>query len=69
MIAQEVESVFPEAVVTKENGYKAVSYPSLVAPLIQAVKSLYVKYLDQQDQIDALTAQIAELKTIVNQMK
>ena len=69
VIAQEVEAVFPQAVVTKDNGYKAVSYPSLVAPIIQAIKALYTKYLDQQNQIDDLKSQIDTLKTIVSQIK
>ena len=40
VIAQEVEKVFPEAVMTDKAGYKAVSYDKLVAPLIEAVKEL-----------------------------
>lgn len=41
VIAQEVEKVFPEAVVTDEvTGYKSVAYSKLVAPLIEAVKEL-----------------------------
>ena len=64
-----MESVFPEAVVTKADGFKTVNYPSLVAPIIEAIKALYTKYLDQQDQIDVLKAQVAELKTMVTQSK
>jgi cell division septum initiation protein DivIVA len=41
----------------------------LVAPIIEAVKALYTKYLDQQTQIDDLKSQIAELKSIVTQVK
>ena len=40
IIAQEVESVFPEAVSTDGKGYKSVAYGNLVAPLIEAVKEL-----------------------------
>ena len=47
VIAQEVEEVLPELVVTREDGYKAVSYEKIVALLIEAIK-------DQQLQIDAL---------------
>lgn len=42
VIAQEVETVFPEAVTTKPDGYKAVDYPALVPVLIEAVKELKV---------------------------
>ncbi|MCM2354361.1 MAG: tail fiber domain-containing protein [Pseudobdellovibrio sp.] len=45
VIAQEVEKVFPEAVTTPKTGYKSVAYSKLVAPLIEAVKSLYHRIL------------------------
>jgi len=53
VIAQEVESVLPEVVGTRDNGIKAVRYDRIVALLIEAIK-------DQQTQID-------ELKDLVNQ--
>jgi hypothetical protein len=40
VIAQEVESVFPELVTTRNNGYKAVKYEKLVAVLLEAVKEM-----------------------------
>ena len=40
LIAQDVEKVFPEAVLTGSDGYKSVNYPVLVAPLVEAVKTL-----------------------------
>lgn len=40
VIAQEVEAVAPEIVVTREDGYKAVDYQKLTALLIEAVKEL-----------------------------
>ncbi len=40
ILAQDVEKVLPEAVATKANGYKAVSYDALFAPMIEAVKEL-----------------------------
>lgn len=43
VIAQEVEEVFPELVVTRSNGYKAVRYDKLCAVLIEAVKELSAK--------------------------
>ena len=54
VIAQEVEAVLPEAVVTHDDGYKSVSYNDLVPLLIEAVK-------EQQQQID-------ELKKLVEQL-
>ena len=43
IIAQEVEKFFPEIVVTRPNGYKAVKYEKLVAVLIEAIKDLNTK--------------------------
>ncbi|MCB0378411.1 MAG: tail fiber domain-containing protein, partial [Bdellovibrionales bacterium] len=43
-IAQEVEEIFPELVVTDpETGIKAVKYSNIVAPLVEATKELKVK--------------------------
>lgn len=40
LIAQDVEKVFPEAVLEREDGYKAVDYSRLVPVLIEAIKEL-----------------------------
>jgi len=40
VIAQEVEQVLPELVVTDEQGRKKVNYVGLIGPLIEAVKEL-----------------------------
>jgi len=56
LIAQNVESVFPELVSTnKTTGLKSVQYGNLVAPLIEAIKQ-------QQKQIGMLQAELLELK-------
>jgi trimeric autotransporter adhesin len=55
VIAQDIETTFPEAVKTDENGYKAVNMNTLTAILLQAIK-------DQQKQIDALKTEIEKLK-------
>lgn len=49
LIAQQVEKVLPQLVVTKEDGFKAVRYDKMVALLIEAVKDL-------QKQVDELKA-------------
>lgn len=51
VIAQEVEKLFPELVVTKEDGFKVVRYTGLIPHLIEAVKEL-----------DQKTEEIATLK-------
>ena len=40
VIAQEVEKVLPEAVVDRENGYKAVRYERIIPLLIESIKEL-----------------------------
>jgi hypothetical protein len=58
VLAQDVEKVFPQSVVTDERtGYKSVDYASLVSPLIEAVKEL--KALNQSEQ-----QEIARLKQV-----
>jgi hypothetical protein len=47
VIAQEIESILPEIVTTRENGFKAVKYDRIVALLIECIK-------EQQKQIDEL---------------
>jgi hypothetical protein len=47
IIAQEIESILPEVVTTRDNGYKAVKYEKIVPLLIQAIK-------EQQEQIKEL---------------
>ena len=50
VIAQEIESVLPELVVEREDGYKAVKYDKLVSLLIEGIKELSneVNQLKQQ---------------------
>jgi len=54
VIAQEVEAVFPEAVTSSDNGYKAVDYNALTAVLLQAVKELKMENGSLKQRIEAL---------------
>lgn len=54
-IAQEVEEILPELVMTKEDGYKAVNYSEITAVLVEAVKELSA-------QVEALKAENNTLK-------
>jgi hypothetical protein len=56
VIAQEIEVVLPQLVVTRDNGYKAVKYDKLVALLIEGMK-------EQQKQIEDLSNKINKLET------
>ena len=53
IIAQEIEKILPEVVITRDNGYKAVNYDKIVALLIEAIK-------EQQSEIDQLKDKINE---------
>ena len=54
VIAQDVQSVFPVAVRTRDDGSLALDYEKLVAVAFQAIK-------EQQVQIDQLKIQVQEL--------
>ena len=51
VIAQEIEKILPEAVTTRDSGYKAVNYEKIVPLLIEAIK-------EQQKQIDELKSRL-----------
>jgi hypothetical protein len=76
VIAQEVETVFPELVNTSStDGYKAVDYSRLTAVLIEAVKELNAKnqaaqaQLEQKDQeIQSLSARLEALEQRVQKL-
>ena len=55
VIAQEIEKVLPEIVVTRENGIKAIKYELLAPLLIEAIK-------EQQDMIINLQRRIEDLE-------
>ena len=55
-IAQQVEPILPDVVQTDdETGIKSINYVGMIGHLVEAIK-------EQQTQIDALTAQVEELK-------
>ena len=61
--AQEVEKIFPEVVLTDNRGYKSIDYAKLTPVAIEAIK-------EQQQQIDEMKIQIAELtKTLEKLLK
>ncbi len=68
VIAQDVEKVFPTAVMNDKNtGYKKVDYAVLVAPLIQAFKEFYsyvINRFEKQDRQIASKADSAEMQAL-----
>jgi hypothetical protein len=69
VIAQEVEKVFPEVVSTDREGFKSVAYPSLVAPLIEAVKQLAGKIVDVVARVLNLENQSAQSQAQIAQLQ
>ena len=61
LIAQDVEQVLPELVVTNDDGFKAVDYSALPLLTIQAVKDL-------KSENDALKQRVSELERLVNEL-
>ena len=61
LIAQDVEAVLPELVVTNEDGYKAVDYSKLPLLTIQAVKDLKAEN-------DALKERVTGLERLINEL-
>jgi hypothetical protein len=59
VIAQEIEEVMPELVITRENGYKAVNYEKIIPLLIESIK-------EQQNAIVAQQTEIRELRELIN---
>ena len=49
VIAQEVQSIYPELITVGGNGYLSVNYPKLTAVLLQSVKELKMKVLEIAD--------------------
>ncbi len=63
VLAQEVEAQFPEVVDENVDGYKSVNYPALVAPIIEAVKSLAMGLKAVESVQALLTAEIAAVRS------
>jgi hypothetical protein len=58
-IAQEIEKILPQVVMTDENGYKSVTYANVVPVLVEAVKTLKTQ---KDAEINAIKHENAALK-------
>lgn len=61
VIAQEIEEVVPELVVTDNEGFKSVKYENITPLLIEAIKELKAEKDAQDKKIEALEAQLKEI--------
>jgi hypothetical protein len=69
VIAQEIEEVFPNLVMTDSEGYKSVSYSGLIPVLIEATKEQQTIIEAQEQKITSLEKQVQELKELVLLLK
>ena len=69
VIAQEVEEVLPELVVTDNEGFKSVKYENLTPVLIEAVKEQQAIIDAQNKKIEELEAKAKEVDELKAQMK
>jgi hypothetical protein len=68
-IAQDVEAIFPELVNTDEDGFKSVEYNKVAPILVEALKEQQAIIDAQQEEINALNAQVAELAELILEKK
>ena len=75
VIAQELETVLPEAVFTGEDGYKAVDYGNITPLLIEAVKELKAEkdalettVAAQQKENEEMKAKLDKLEKMVEEL-
>ena len=62
LIAQELEKIIPELVLTDSEGFKSIEYTHLVPVLIEALK-------EQQNIIDSQKGQISEQASDISDLK
>ena len=68
LIAQEVEQLLPELVVTGKDGYKAVDYTKLPLLAVQAIKELKAENDALQGRLGDVTARVAELERLLQEL-
>ena len=68
-IAQQLEKIFPELVETDEKGMKSVNYSHLVSPLVEAVKALYGRIINLEQNQNVQAREIATVKAENEELK
>ena len=57
LMAQDVQPVFPELVITRDDGSLALNYIGLIAPMVESIKALKAENEDLKARLDALEQQ------------
>ena len=68
-IAQEVEKILPELVMTDAQGYKAVEYAKLTPVLVEAIKELNRMNQQQEVTIEQLREQVATMASMESRIE
>jgi hypothetical protein len=68
-IAQDFEKVFPEFVVSDNDGYKSISYGQISAVLVEAIKEQQQQIESYKSENDNLKSQLQSLQEEVDQIK
>lgn len=69
LIAQELETVFPELVRTFDDGYKAINYDGLIPVLIEALKTEHAEKEAQHKEIKSLKNDLETMQTEIQELK
>lgn len=69
LIAQELETVFPELVMTLDDGYKAINYDGLIPVLIEALKEEHAEQEVQKEEIKDLQNNVEDLQNEIQALK
>ena len=64
VMAQEVEAVFPEIVLTDNEGYKSVDYSRLTPILLEAIKEQQVLIENLRSENDEMKAEVTKMKAV-----
>lgn len=69
LIAQDVEKVFPELVVTNPDGYKALQYDRLAGPIVESIKELKVQNDRLETELQENRAELEKMRKEMAEMK
>ncbi|MES2519455.1 MAG: tail fiber domain-containing protein [Bacteroidota bacterium] len=65
-IAQEIEKIFPEMVITNENGFKSVDYARLTPVLVEAIKELTLRNEQLEVKNQKLESRLDKIETLLS---